>query len=194
MRCLLLVLDLSWKGEYAGVVQALRELRNDVDVAVLAPDLNVNHRYDLYIEMHKYDLEKLGADYDAVGIVGGYRMYYLVTGKRFPRRSLEIKLDLSTLERIIVAAAKNDRLIIAPAAAPAFIAKLGLLRGRKATVYPTTDLIRILEENGATFINKTAVRDGNYVTMKRVEVDELKRCLVENVAETSASEIRQKTP
>ncbi len=179
MRCLLLVLDLSWKGEYSMIMQALRELKHEVDVAALAPDIHVNYKYDLYVEAHRYDLERLGSDYDLISIVGGYRMYYIVTNKKFPRRSLEVKLDLSILDRVIMSAAKNDRLILAPIAVPAYLAKLGLLRGKKATVYPTTDLIKILESSGAEFVNKIIVRDGNYVTMKHVVVEEIKRSLGE---------------
>jgi len=191
MRCLVLVLDLSWKGEYSMMIQALRELKYEVDVGVLVPDANVNYKYDLYTEASKYDLEKLGADYDIIGIVGGYRMYYIVTGKKFPKKSLEVKIDMSILQRIVTSAAKNDRIIIAPIAVPAYLAKLGLLRGRKATVYPTTDLIQILEENGAIFVNKMAVRDGNYITMKQMVVEELKKALTGEESVQQATQTAQ---
>jgi len=184
MRCLLLVLDLSWKGEYSMMMQVLRELKHEVDVAALAPDIHVNYKYDLYVEAHRYDLERLGADYDLIGVVGGYRMYYIVTGKKFPKKSLEVKLDLSVLDKIVLSAAKNDRIVVAPVAVPAYLAKLGLLRGKRATVYPTTDLIKILEDNGAVFVNRLLVRDGNFITMKQVVVEELKRCVSGEISES----------
>ncbi len=174
---LVVVLDLSWKGEYPMTIQALRESGFDVDSAIVVPDANINYRYDLFTEADKYELDKLVQDYDLVAIVGGYRMYYIVTEKKFPSRKLETQINMQALETIVKAAAASNRTIVAPLAVPAYLAKLGLLRGRKATVYPTTDLIQLLEQNGVSFVNAPAVKDGNYVTMKKMIVEELKKCL-----------------
>ena len=54
--------------------------------------------------------------------------------------------EASILDELI----KEDKVIIAPFIVPAYIAKLGYLKGRKCTVYPVTDLINILIENGDT--------------------------------------------
>ncbi len=171
------MLDLSWKGEYSMTVQALRESGIEVDSAIVVPDANINYRYDFFTEAEKYDLEKLVPEYDLVAVVGGYRMYYIVTEKKFPSRKLETQINMQVLENVVKIAHANNRIIVAPLAVPAYLAKLGLLRGRKATVYPTTDLIQILEQNGATFVNVPAVRDGHIVTMKKMIVEELKKCL-----------------
>ncbi len=176
MRCLLLVLDQSWKGEYPNLIQALKESKYDVDVGILSPDINVNYKYEFVYE--DLDIEKIVEDYDCLGIAGGYRLYYITCGKKFPCRKLESpKICTGILDRAVKRASETDRLIIAPIAAPAYIAKFGILKGRKATVYPTTDLIKILIENGAEFVNDVVVRDGNIITLKRVNVEELKKKL-----------------
>ncbi len=177
MRCLLLVLDTSWRGEYPNIVQALKETGNDVDVGIVSPDVDVNYRYELVYE--KYDVQELVDSYDAFGIVGGYRLYYITCGKRFPCRKLESpKINMQVVDEVVKRAFEQNKLIIAPIAAPAYLAKLGILKGRKATVYPTTDLIKILVENGVEFVNDVVVRDGNVITLKKIDVEELKKKLV----------------
>jgi putative intracellular protease/amidase len=57
---------------------------------------------------------------------------------------------------------------VAPLAVPGYLAQLGLLRGREATVYPTTELIRILREGGAKFVNRQVVKSGGVVTVKDI--------------------------
>ncbi len=65
-----------------------------------------------------------------------------------------------------------------PLATPAYAARLGLLRGgKRATVYPTTDLIGILRSNGVDYVNEDFVIDGNVVTLKRMTVEFLTKAL-----------------
>ncbi|WP_243678704.1 hypothetical protein [Vulcanisaeta distributa] len=52
-----------------------------------------------------------------------------------------------------------------------------MLRGRKATVYPTTDLINILRNNGVDYVNEDFVIDNNVVTLKRMAVEFLTKAL-----------------
>ncbi len=65
-----------------------------------------------------------------------------------------------------------------PLATPAYAARLGLLRGKRATVYPTTDLIGILRGgNGVDYVNEDFVIDGNVITLKRMTVEFLTKAL-----------------
>ncbi|NPA70434.1 MAG: DJ-1/PfpI family protein [Crenarchaeota archaeon] len=176
MKCLVLVLDTSWKGEYPAMVQALKESGYEVDTGILAPDATANYKYEFVYAGP--EMENVVQNYDAVAVVGGYRMYYIVCGKKFPTRRLEVpRLNVQALEVALKTAMSSNKLIIAPLAVPAYLAKLGLIRGRKATVYPTTDLIRMLIENGVEFVNEDIVRDGNLITMKKMNVEELKKKL-----------------
>ncbi len=169
-EALLLVLDVSWKNEYSSIVQALKESGYDIKTGILAQDVNVNYDYDFVVEHKDLDVNSIVDAVDVVSIVGGYRMYYIVTGKRCPIKRLrpEIQqLRLDVLDGAIRMCFEKNKIIVAPIAVPAYIAKLGYLKGRRCTVFPTTDLIAILEEIGATFVNDDVVRDGNVITMKR---------------------------
>ena len=147
------VLDDSVKGEYSSAVQIARELGWDVDVYVDSPFAKANPT-----------VSDVGPGYDALIIVGGYAMYYAVTGYKAPRREWSVKPS-----RDLAKIAAEAKLVIAPLAAPAYLAKLGLLSGRRATVLPTTDLITILQESGAIFERGPVVRDGPFVTVTRLE-------------------------
>ena len=153
VKALIYVLDDSVKGEYSSAVQIAKEVGWDVDVFVDSPFAKANPTVS--------DVE-LG--YDVLIIVGGYAIYYAATGYRPPRREWGVRpsRDLAKL-------ASSAKLVIAPLAVPAFLARLGLLSGRRATVLPTTDLIAILREAGVAFEKGPVVRDGAFVTVTRLE-------------------------
>ena len=60
--------------------------------------------------------------------------------------------------------AADGRQVAAICAAPTFLAKLGLLEGRRATCFP--NLQDVLVENGATLVQDEVVVDGNITTSK----------------------------
>ena len=153
VKALIYVLDDSVKGEYSSAMQIARELGWDVDVFVDSTHVRANPTVD-----------DVGPGYDAVIIVGGYAMYFAVTGRKAPRREWGVKpsRDLAKL-------VSGSSIVIAPLAAPAYLARLGLLTGKRATVYPTTDLIQILRESGAVFERGPVVRDGPFITVTRLE-------------------------
>ncbi len=172
MKILITVIDDRYRGEYSMIRQALREANLDVDVACVE-DINVNATY---VITNGISIDKL-CDFDGLAIIGGYRMYYAVTGKKPPRRNLNLSISLSIVENIVKHYYDKDKLIIAPLAVPALLAKMKILEGKEATVYPTTDLIRILSENGVIFKNVPVVKNGNVITMKRPCVNELLQIL-----------------
>nr|MCG2895497.1 hypothetical protein [Vulcanisaeta sp.] len=108
--------------------------------------------------------------------VGGYWAYYAVAGKEIPGRVKPI-VNKEVFEKILTKSISTGKKVVLPLALPAYAAKLGLLRGRRATVYPTTELISILKSNGVEFVNEDFVIDNNVITMKRVSVDSLTKAL-----------------
>jgi hypothetical protein len=82
-------------------------------------------------------------------------------------------------EKLLTKSVSGGKKVILPLALPAYAAKLGLLKGRRATVYPTTELISLLRSNGAEFVNEDFVVDNNIVTMKKVSVDTIIKALRE---------------
>ena len=59
---------------------------------------------------------------------------------------------------------ERDKLVAAICAAPGVLAKADLLRGLKATCFPNGELIKLLKEHGANYVNKRVVRDRNIIT------------------------------
>lgn len=93
------------------------------------------------------------ADFDATVFVGGPGMSENLDNKDFHR------LAVQTLEA--------GNILAAICIAPALLAKAGVLEGKKAVVwYNPFDktAIRILEENGAEFVDTSVVVDGRVVT------------------------------
>lgn len=64
------------------------------------------------------------------------------------------------LRKLILEFAENNKPIAAICAAPMILGKLGLLKGRKATCYPSFE--QYLE--GAECVDELVVRDGNIIT------------------------------
>ncbi|HOK35530.1 MAG TPA: DJ-1/PfpI family protein [Candidatus Pacearchaeota archaeon] len=82
------------------------------------------------------------------------------------------------------AVAKN-KLLAAICISPVILAKAGVLRDKKATVWTSPfdkSSIKILEENGAEFIDQKVVRDGKIITANGpVAAEEFGRKILENL-------------
>jgi len=76
-------------------------------------------------------------------------------------------LDNEDSYRIIKEAVQKNKLLCAICIAPTILAKAGVLKNKKATVWHS-DLdkfpIKILEENGAIFVDEDVVEDENLIT------------------------------
>ena len=76
-------------------------------------------------------------------------------------------LDNEDSYRVIREAFEKNRLVCAICIAPTILAKSGILKNKKATVWHS-DLdkspIKVLEENGAIFVDEDVVEDGNVIT------------------------------
>ncbi len=61
---------------------------------------------------------------------------------------------------------KENKVIGAICLSPVILAKAGILKGKKATVFPDKEAIEELKKGGAIYIDKGVVVDGNIVTAK----------------------------
>ncbi|MGC8606363.1 MAG: DJ-1/PfpI family protein [Vulcanisaeta sp.] len=172
MKALIIVADVSYKGEYSMAVQALRQLGMEVSTGLVSKSVNVNFDIDLTGGLS----EGILSNYDAVIYIGGYWAYYASTGKEIPGR-IKPMVNKEVFEEILTQSVNGGKTTILPLATPAYAAKLGLLKGKKATVYPTTDLITILRNNGVEYINDNFVIDGSIITLKKVTVESLTKAL-----------------
>lgn len=164
-RGLIYVID-DAKGEYATLKSYLASKGYELFTAVGARDVNVNYDIDL---KNITNLDELIKNYDIFILIGGYKMYYFVTNKKPPTKKMELAIDISQLAELTKGFIKMGSAVIAPLATPAYLALLGSLTGLRATVYPITDLIRILKNNNVIYENKPIVKDKNIITIKDVK-------------------------
>ncbi len=85
--------------------------------------------------------------YDAVSIEAGRNMW-----------------DSPDLARIVKEFNSSGKPIGAICLGPVVLAKNGLLKGKRGTVYRSSEAIQELEKNGATYVEYPVMRDGNIVT------------------------------
>lgn len=95
-------------------------------------------------------------DFDAIVFIGG-------------PGALE-NLDNKQSYQIANEAVAQNKLLAAICVSPAILAKAGVLKGKKATVWSSIvdiadgNAIETLKNNGAEFIDKSVVQDGNIIT------------------------------
>ncbi len=169
---MIIVADTSYPGEYSLVKEALKKVGAEVVVGIVSKNLNINYDLDFTEEVKEDALR----DYDVVAFIGGYWAYFAATGKKVPRR-VNPMVNTDSLNKLLTHAINSGKKTILPLTMPAYAAKLGLLKGKKATVYPTTDLIRILRDNGAEFTDTSPTVDGSLITMSRLNQDDIVRVL-----------------
>lgn len=162
MKALIYVIDTSLVGEYPAVKSAMRNYHPQT--AVESHDVEINYDIDL-TAMSAEEIARLAGEFDILAVVGGYRMYYYVLNRKPPLKFVNV----NKAEMLVREFYKSGKTLVAPLAVPAYLAKLGLLAGRDATVYPTTELIKVLLEGKANFVNKPIVKSGNVVTVKNVK-------------------------
>ena len=90
-------------------------------------------------------------DYDAIVIVGGTG----VIGSLW---------DDKDLRNLLKDANKEKKIIAAICAAPPILARAGILKDKKATMFPWSDGIKELTNNGVKYVDKEVVVSGNIVT------------------------------
>lgn len=91
------------------------------------------------------------AEYDAAVVVGGMG-------------SVQYLWDDADLHAILQAVAKAQRPVAAICLSGAVLAKAGLLRGKKATVWPTPESLAALKAGQAEYLEQPVVHDGQVIT------------------------------
>ena len=106
----------------------------EVNVDLCLMDLNIN-------------------EFDALVFVGGPGAYDFIENE--------------SIWQIIRQARDKGKLLAAICIAPAILARAGVLQGKKATIWSSPmdkKPIKILQENGAEYLNKAVVQDGKIIT------------------------------
>lgn len=67
---------------------------------------------------------------------------------------------------LVKEAYEKDKIVASICLSGAVLANAGILEGKKATVFPTSESVRILKDKGANYIDQGVVVDGKIVTAK----------------------------
>lgn len=128
--------------------------RANIDVTIVTPNNNkkVKGSHNIEIIVDK-TLEEIEEEYDVYILPGGpgVKNYYL-----YPK-----------IEEILNKAKKDNKLIAAICAAPSYLDRLGLIRGKKATVHPSEKII------DAIYIDDYVVIDENLITARSIAASKL---------------------
>jgi len=133
----------------------------------------------------KETLEKAGYFIDttssqkgvAVGTEGGDAVIILLPNEISPRDyegivfvggpGMAKELDNKNFQNLAHEFVENNKVVAAICVAPALLAKANLLKGIKATVWSSSldkSFVKILQEYGALYENKSVVQDGKIIT------------------------------
>ncbi|NOX37488.1 MAG: hypothetical protein GXO78_08120 [Calditrichaeota bacterium] len=101
--------------------------------------------------------EAQAGDYHAIVLLGGYgaRVY--------------LWNDAAT-HKLVQEAAQLGKILAASSIAPVVLANAGVLRGKKATVFPDYNSAIILREKGAELVHEDVVIDDNIITSNHHQV------------------------
>lgn len=166
-NALIYVIDMAKREEYSTLKNFLTKAGYSAKSAIGSRDVNINYDVDL-MTLSKEEVAKLADEFDLLALAGGYKIYYYVLKKKPPLKIWDLNIEVEKLDTLVEKFVKRGRLVVAPLAVPAYLAQLGLLKGRDATVYPITELIQILKENGANFVYRDVVKSGGVVTVKDI--------------------------
>ena len=136
--------------EALGVVDILRRSNIQTDIAGTEKSfVESSHGVKVISDKHLDEIDV--DDYDAIILPGGSPGY------------INLKNNKKILDLIRLANEKG-KLIAAICAAPTVLAHAGILKGKKATVYPGME--DQIKDAGAEFLDELVVVDGNIVTSR----------------------------
>jgi len=90
------------------------------------------------------------SDYDAIVFIGG--------------SGAQALFDNADAHRLARDGVNHGKIVAAICIAPCILAKAGVLKDRKATVFPGRQFVKILKRSGARVVDKALVEDGRLVT------------------------------
>ncbi|MCQ6253445.1 DJ-1/PfpI/YhbO family deglycase/protease [Methanocaldococcus sp.] len=106
----------------------------------------------VYVNKTIYDINNID-DYDAIVIVGGIG-------------SKEYLWNNTKLIELVKEFYDKGKVVAAICLSPVVLARAGVLKGKKATVFPAPEAIEELKKYGAIYEDKGVVVDGNVITAK----------------------------
>ena len=132
-------------------VDLLRRARVDVTVAAVGGEKTIvsSHKAVITCDALAEEVDPLA--FDAVILPGG------LAGVNNLKAS-------DTVRTACQQAAAAGKVVAAICAAPSALALFGLLKGKKATVYPGPDLIEAVKAGGAAYTAAPVTVDGNFIT------------------------------
>lgn len=136
--------------EALSVVDILRRSEVEVDIAGTEKDfVEGAHGVKVIPDKHLDDIDV--EDYDALILPGGAPGYQ------------NLRKNEKVIEMVKTANEKG-KLIAAICAAPVVLADAGILKGKKATIYPGME--KEIESAGGEFVADLVVQDGNVITSR----------------------------
>lgn len=149
MKALLIIAPKAFQDiEYNGVKEVLVKNRIEVTTASIIYDCEgmsgVKMKADLLL---KY-IETI--NYDVIVVIGGQGAMNLGSYPEF--------------NTIINTAYDNQQLVAAICISPMLLAKIGLLTGKKATVFPASEAIKVFKDNNVHYMHQDVVVDGRIIT------------------------------
>ncbi|RLF23402.1 MAG: hypothetical protein DRN15_04290 [Thermoprotei archaeon] len=147
--------------------------------------LAVNKSVGASIEYHMYIMDivdkfELYADTcDAIVIIGGKGVYDRVVG-------IIEDPGVELVGRLCSKFREKGKLVAAICAAPAILAKAGILKGVRATCFPSSELVEILRAHGAIYVDMNAdvvIDDGIMTAVGPDVADKFAEAIVEYLVE-----------
>ncbi|MBD3204264.1 hypothetical protein GF327_08270 [Candidatus Woesearchaeota archaeon] len=161
MKVLLIIAQVGFQDvEYKNTRKVLEENRIEVETASISKETAKG----------KYGMELVPDTTVKDAILDGYDMIVVIGGPGAPK--------LAEYEEVMDLLKRGDgkkRLIGAICIAPAILAKAGILKGKRATVWTSKEnkeAIEIIEEHGAEFVDEPVVVDGRIITANGPEAAE----------------------
>ncbi|MCS7135013.1 MAG: DJ-1/PfpI family protein [Candidatus Aenigmarchaeota archaeon] len=134
--------------EFSTTKQILSQKFN-VEVASISLEECIGMK-GLRVKPNKTVKDALKKEYDVLAIIGGSGCFALA--------------DYPEVIEIIRKHAEKNKIVSAICLAPAILAKAGVLKNTMATVYPIDWAINLLQKEGAHYMAKSVVADGNIIT------------------------------
>ncbi len=132
-------------------VDLLRRAGIEIDTISVFNEKNVKSSHNVIIETDKNMKDINFEDYDMLLLPGG------------PGTGNYEKSDF-LLEKLLDFSKNNKKYIAAICAAPGVLARLGILKGKKAVSFPAVE--SDLEKNGAVLLRENVITDGNITTSR----------------------------
>jgi len=150
------ILVVAFRGfqdiEYSDTRAELEKMNIDVDVASSSLGEAVG-KFGKKVNVDKLISEVNLDDYDALVFIGGPGAVEYIENNQAHQLARQ--------------AIEKNKVLGAICIAPDILAKAGVLKGKKATVWSSIvdrQPIKVLEDNGAIYLNQPVVKDGNIIT------------------------------